>query len=218
MADDRLKMTDCWRARVIRAKCWRSSWASSRPPCRTTWQAGGAGLVSARMDGHAVARVAGGAARDGGRPLAPGTYAGRAAPDPSAPSAGQALDAFDRARCWPLFTARRVLKQIPVQQKKSRPCCATGKELSGAGAPREAGQQAQLEASNSAFSRVITSLRRVTDQNDEADLCARAGIHWRNAGDRDGHTNQRRQKGELTTNRAGGCRAAVSRGAALVVG
>ena len=79
-----------------------------------------AGLVSARMDGHAKLYTLRLDALHAmaSRLLAPGTLPAAAAPDPSAPFAGQALDAFDRRVLADFLRPDGSLKQIPVQQKK----------------------------------------------------------------------------------------------------
>ena len=135
-----------------------------------------AGLVSARMDGHAKLYTLRLDALHAmaSRLLAPGTLPAEAAPDPSA---GQALDAFDRKVLADFMRPDGSLKQIPVQQKKLQ---AVLRHMVREFEPGRRYPEKQVNALLSRYHADTASLRRALI---EYRLMQRAGgVYWRAPG------------------------------------
>jgi biotin operon repressor len=138
-----------------------------------------AGLVSARMDGHAKLYTLRLDALHAmaARLLAPGTLPAEAAPDPSAPSSAQALDAFDRKVLADFRRPDGTLKQIPVQQKKLQ---AVLRHLVQEFEPGRRYPEKQVNALLGRYHADTASLRRALI---EYRLMQRAGgVYWRTTG------------------------------------
>ncbi|MEP7358221.1 MAG: metalloregulator ArsR/SmtB family transcription factor [Anaerolineales bacterium] len=134
-----------------------------------------AGLVSARMEGHAklYSLRLDALHAMAGRLLAPGTLPAAAAPDPSA-RPGQALDAFDGKVLADFTRPDGTLKQIPVQQKKLQ---AVLRHLVKEFEPGQRYPEKQVNARLGRYHADTASLRRALI---EYRLMQRAGgVYWR---------------------------------------